>query len=115
MQLPRVHFFGGLPSKEDLEQWSESDKHNFIVLDDLMQKAAKIADVAYLFCLYSHHLNFTVFFLVQKLISNGPQFRNISLNVHYFILFKNARDELQVKRLACQMFPSRVDFFHGCL
>ena len=37
--------------------------------------------------------------------------RNISLNIHYIILFKNPRDSQQISTLARQMYPgnSRCD------
>ena len=56
-------------------------------------------------------MNFTVFFLVQNLFSGGKQFRTISLNAHQFIIFKNQRDELQVKTFARQVFPDNTKFF----
>jgi hypothetical protein len=34
-----VEFHQGLPSAEDLEQWSESGKHLLLILDDVMLSA----------------------------------------------------------------------------
>ena len=56
-------------------------------------------------------MNFTVFYLVQNLFSGGIPFRTISLNTHQFVLFKNQRDELQMKNFAMQVFPDDVKCF----
>ena len=36
--------------------------------------------------------------------------RNISLNTHYFVIFKNPRDNLQFSVLARQMYPTKSKF-----
>lgn len=110
--IPHIEFFEGLPAKENLDKWSnETEEHKILILDDLLQKAAKNTDIVDLFCQYSHHLNFSTFFLVQNLFANGKQFRTISLNTHYFILFKNLRDQLQIQTLGRQIFPGQLNFF----
>ncbi|MES9883139.1 MAG: ATPase/DNA packaging protein [Sedimenticola sp.] len=109
--LKNVEFVEGVPDKQDLIQWSSNKKHNLIVLDDLMRSVAKNDAMADLFCVYSHHMKFSVFLTVQNLYSGGKQFRTISLNAHAFILFKNGRDELQIRHLARQLLPGRTDYF----
>lgn len=34
--------------------------------------------------------------------------RSVSLNCHVFVLFKNKRDQLQIKTLARQMYPGKA-------
>lgn len=109
--ISNIQFFEGLPSREDLDMWGLEKGHKILILDDLLQKAAKNTDIVDLFCQYSHHLNFSTFFVVQNLFANGKQFRTISLNTHYFILFKNQRDQLQIQTLGRQMFPGQLHFF----
>ena len=36
--------------------------------------------------------------------------RNISLNTHYFVIFKNPRDNQQIGVLAMQIYPSKSKF-----
>ncbi len=81
-------FFTDLPSRENLETWGIETRHKILVLDDLLQVAFQSVDVADLFTQISHHLNFSVYFMVQNLFAGGKQFRTISLNYNYFILFK---------------------------
>ena len=85
--------------------------HSVLILDDLMAKCSVSQDICDLFTIYSHHMNFTVFYLVQNLFSGGKQFRTISLNTHQFVFFKIQRDELQMKNFARQVFPDDVKFF----
>lgn len=106
-----LHFFQGMPMKEDLEAWSKGEMHSVLILDDLMAKCSASQDICDLFTIYSHHMNFTVFFLVQNLFSNGKQFRTISLNAHIFILFHSRRDLLQTKIFAKQCYPEQTKFF----
>ncbi len=76
----------------------------------MMQSVSKNEHIADLFCVYSHHMMFSVFLTVQNLYSGGRQFRNISLNTNYFILFKNGRDQLQIHHLARQLEPGRTAY-----
>jgi hypothetical protein len=109
--VSNIEFFEGLPSKEDLEGWGVDPTHKLLVLDNLLQKASQSVDVVDLFCQYSHHLNFTVIFVVQNLFSGGKQFRTISLNAHYFVLFRTQRDQSQLQALGRQMFPGQSNYF----
>ena len=110
--IPNIHFFSGVPTREDLESWGADSSHKILILDDVLQRAAKNIDVADLFCQYSHHLNFSSFLLTQNIFANGKQFRTISLNTHYFIMFKSQRDQLQIQTLGRQMFPSMTRYFN---
>jgi hypothetical protein len=109
--VPSIEFFEGLPSKDDLEAWGSDPVHKILILDDLLQKASHSVDMVELFCQYSHHLNFSVFFIVQNLFAGGQQFRTISLNTHIFILFSNKRNQLQIQTLGRQMFPGQSSYF----
>lgn len=56
-------------------------------------------------------MGITVLFLLQNIFPPGKYMRTISLNAHYIILFKNSRDEQQVKTLGKQIFPNQSKFF----
>jgi hypothetical protein len=43
--------------------------------------------------------------------NKGKENRNISLNTHYLVLFKNPRDSAQIAHLGRQIFPERVKYF----
>ena len=60
-------------------------------------KAMNDPYIANLFSRESHHRNLTVILLLQNLFHQGKYGRDVSLNSHYFILFKNIRDTNQIK------------------
>ena len=107
--VSNLEFFEGLPTKDNLDIWGTDPEHKILILDDLLQKAAKSTDIVDLFCQYSHHLNFTTFFVVQNLFADG--IRCISLNTHYFLLLKQLRDQLQIKTLGRKIFPGQTQYF----
>ena len=63
------------------------------------------ADVSNLFTKFAHHKNLSVIFIVQNLFPKGKYARDVSLNAHYIIAFKNPRDKLQIQHLARQIMP----------
>lgn len=66
--------------------------------------------VQQLFCVGAHHLNWTLILIVQNVFQKGKVMRTISLNSRVFIIFRNARNKLEVKTLARQMFPENINF-----
>ncbi|MES9903033.1 MAG: hypothetical protein ABW168_10155 [Sedimenticola sp.] len=109
--IKNIQFFEGTPDRSDLESWRSSGEHCVVILDDLMAKCSASQDISELFTTFSHHMDISVIFIVQNLFSAGKQFRTISLNAHYFVLFKNKRDELQVQTFARQICPGNVKYF----
>ena len=97
-----VTFLQGLPDSETIQSIS-NDKHNLIILDDMQIKAMNDPYIANLFSRESHHRNLTVILLLQNLFHQGKYSRDVSLNSHYFILFKNIRDTNQIKVLGNQL------------
>ena len=89
----------------------EADERNLVLLDDQMSEAGKLEDTSNLFNKGSHHRNITVVYIVQNDFDKGKVHRIISLNSHYIVLFKNPRDEGQMRSLAQQVFSTRVKFF----
>ena len=77
-------------------------KRNLVVLDDKMAEMADDPLLGDLFTKGSHHKNLTVMFLVQNVYHKGKYMRTASLNSHYIVAFKNARDTSQFGVLARQ-------------
>ena len=97
-----ITFLHGLPDSKTIESIS-NDKHNLIILDDMQIKAMNDPYIANLFSRESHHRNLSVILLLQNLFHQGKYGRDVSLNSHYFILFKNIRDTNQIKVLGSQL------------
>lgn len=90
----------------DVRSEIPSDGENrWLIIDDLMQEAGG-SETDAIYTKFSHHKNVSVFFIVQNLFAK--HIRTISLNTHYFFLFKNPRDGTTVSSLASQAFPGRV-------
>ena len=109
--IPNFTLHQGLPSKEDIEQYTEGVNHTILVLDDLMLKIAQSQDCVHLFTVTSHHRNVTTVMLSQNLYPPGKYARTISLNCLNVILFKNYRDSRQVITFGSQVLPGQVSFF----
>lgn len=100
------------PTPEEMAELYETfnpEIRNLIILDDQMTNS-KIGScdggLTKLFAQGSHHRNLTVIYIVQNLFNQSREMRNVSLNSHYLILFKNARDKTQVRTLGQQMYPT---------
>ena len=105
--VPSILFIQGLPNLELID----SDQNTLLILDDLMDEAAKDLKILNLFTTDAHHKNVSVIFVTHNIFSNQKYFRTISINCLYYILTNNPRDRLQVFNLAKQMFPGDTFFF----
>lgn len=81
------------------------------MLDDLVYRVIQSFDDVELFSIYVHHLKVSVIFISQNLFPQGKYSRVISLNCHYFVLFKNPRDNFQMRYLATQLYPRNTSYF----
>lgn len=102
--LNNVEFIEGLPDSNMFD----GVKKTLLIIDDLMAEADD--RVANIFTKISHHANVSILFLTQNLFYKNKHSRTISLNSHYFVLFKNVRDATQVSILARQMYPGKSAF-----
>lgn len=105
--LPSIKFHKGLPSRDLLEEYSNSRMGNIIVLDDLMGSVVSDAEMEKLFTLGAHHRRLIVIYLNQNLYCKGSKSRTISLNTHFIVLMKNPRDLSQIQCLSRQVFPGQ--------
>ena len=76
-----------------------------LVLDDLMDEGGNDKRVLDLFTKDSHHQGITVLYLCQDLFPNGKFAKTISRN--YIVAFKSPRDQLGIRNLLMQAFPTR--------
>lgn len=79
----------------------DKSENNLLVMDDLMADLSNDSIVRDLFLRGSHHDNISVIVFTQNLFYDRS-YRNLSLNAHYFFLFKSPRGLSQVKCLASQ-------------
>lgn len=101
-----VIFHEGMP---DLKTIPQRPTATLLILDDLMQEANG-SIVVDLFSRVSHHRNISVIHITQNVFHQGKGARDISLNTHYIVYFKNPRDGSQIFSLARQIYPKNPKF-----
>ena len=109
--VPEIEFVKGIPSSIEKDHYFDVNVRNLIVIDDQMTTASNDKHIINLFTQGSHHRNLSVIYLVQNLFHQSKGNRDISLNCHYLVIFKNPRDQLQVLTLAKQMYPRQTEYF----
>lgn len=103
--LSRVSFISGLQG--DVIEKIRGEPA-WIIFDDLMQDAVNSRQISDLSTKGSHHRNLSVILLTQNFFVQGKEMRNISLNSHYIVLFKNPRDKTIARSIARQMYPDKL-------
>ena len=97
--LNDIEFIQGIPTLEILKLADRC----LLVLDDLMHYPQDL--ITKIFTVYAHHFNFSVIFTAQNLFNKN--IREISLNSHFVVLFKNCRDATQIQHFLRQAFPHK--------
>lgn len=111
-RIPGLILHHGLPTKEQITEWTNPEQHTIIVLDDLMTQVTRSEDVLFLFTVTAHHRCCSVIFLTQNLFMPGKYARSISLNCHYVIMFRNFRDNRSVvSGFGAQAYPGKTKYF----
>ena len=106
MQDRGVVFHEGIPDHDALVQWFPPGRKGVMVLDDLMDEGSQDKRVLDLFTKHSHHQGVTVLYLCQDMFPVGRYAKSISRNAHYIVAFKNPRDQLGVRNVLLQSFPT---------
>lgn len=83
-------------------------KHRLVIIDDMMRESDE--SVVDLFTKHSHHLSASVIFICQNIFHRNKGQRDISLNSHYIIAYKNPRDRSQITSLARQISPGNTAY-----
>ena len=111
----RIDFRQDIPTKDEIIEISQTIKGPILMcIDDKMSTALvdgkKGSEVLELVCVTAHHYNVSCVIILQNLFHN-KLVREISLNTHFLILFKNQRNHSQIRVLASQIMPDNRDFF----
>lgn len=109
--IPNFSLYEGVPSRADMMEWTDPEKHTVIVLDDMMSLISNSDDALHLVTVLSHHRCCSVFYTTQNIFLQGRHFRSISLNIHIFVLMANNRDKKQLLAFASQAFPGEIKYF----
>jgi hypothetical protein len=102
-----VEYLESLPSDSEIKD----TKTDFIVVDDLMSELGDSKRLSTFFTKLSHHMNFSIIFLVQNLFYKGKEMRNITANAHYIFIMKNRRDVKQAEYFGRQSYSHNTKEF----
>ena len=94
----KVYLIDKIPDEKELLRF----KPDILIIDDFMFEMQSHKEFEMLFTKKSHHLNISIFFLVQNPNYYAKTMRTITLNCHYIIYMKNPRDQSQIHTMAKQ-------------
>ena len=101
--FPQITFVQGM----DLSVIQDDGADKLLIIDDLMLEMNK--ELGEHFICRTRHLKCSTIFLMHTLFQNKDIHRLISNNTHYFVIFGNRRQLLNVKTLGKQLgLPTRV-------
>jgi hypothetical protein len=102
-ETPSIEFKSGIPSAEEIEELGiyREQGGTLLILDDQLDRVSQ--DMSNIFLVMSRHSGVNVIFLSQMIFPKNPYFRDISRNVSYMVIFKNARDQRSFSTLAQQI------------
>ena len=107
-EMPVDYFIeDGVDLMEKIRSYAR-DQHTLIVFDDLIYSES-IPTISRLFTVEGRHNNMSLIFVTQKMFVNDEKFREISGNSDYFLVFKNPRNAREIRTLASQMTPGKMD------
>ena len=109
--IPNFNSKEGLPSAEELDDFTSDRRHKLIIIDDLMHEVMRNKSLELLFTQGCHHRKISVILITQNLYPGGKHARTIALNTWYMILMKNLRDISQVGILGRQLYPGKSKGF----
>lgn len=79
-----------------------------IIFDDIMSFMKDIPNFDSFFTVLGHHIKCSFIFIGQNFFPKGHIFRTISLNFKILVVFRNPRDESQIRPISMQVCPGDV-------
>lgn len=114
VEIPNLEMKHGLPTPEEIEEFTKDRKYRLIIIDDLSHQLLNNQEMELLFTQGCHHRRLSVVFMTQNLFQRGSRSRTIALNTYYLVLMKNVRDASQIAFLGRQLFPGHSNFLTEC-
>lgn len=97
----------GFTTRDGILPVDEIQSNDIIVLDDLLNQSTNSKEVTDMFTRAAHHKPCFIIFIMQNLFPPGKEARTRSLNTHYYVIFKNPRDQSQFNTFARQVLPRK--------
>jgi len=100
-------FREGLPTEEELLEFTDPSSHTMIILDDVMNLASNSEVVELIFTRLSHHRFCSCFYLTQNGFIKGKNQVTIGMNAKYMEIFRSPRSLMQLQYLNNQIFHDK--------
>ena len=109
----KVTFVTEIPDPDSLDP----SVPRLLIFDDWMGSSTEINRlISKYFTKFGHHTNSSVIHIVQSVFNNADKYhRIVSVNAHYLVIFRNLRDQNQIRILGSQLFPKNQGFFDSVL
>ena len=78
--MPNFYSKQGLPTTEELDDFTRDKRHKLIVVDDLLHEVMRNKDMELLFTQGTHHHCVSVILITQNLYPGGKHARTIARN-----------------------------------
>lgn len=105
-EIDIISFQKGLPSEDELMEFTDPNLHTCIIIDDLMHEGCDSEVVELIFTRISHHRFCSCFYILQNAFIQGKKQVTINLNAKYIEVFRSPRSLLQLNYLNNQIFPN---------
>ena len=79
-----------------------------IIFDDMINSDS-LAELYNLCLVEGRHMNLSIVFISQKLFVISDDLRQIAQNCDYYIVFKNPRNAQEIRSIASQMTPGKME------
>ena len=83
--------------------------HSMLCIFDDLINSTSLSELGDLFVVDGRHLNLSLVFISQRIFVNSEEFHQISQNCDYFCLFRNPRNAQEIRTLATQMTPGKME------
>lgn len=106
---PRVIFIQGYPENLTELHVSDPNYHDLVIVDDKSDLSNSSSFMSE-FTVNSHHMRFSICFLVHSIYFPSKFMKTIQLSATGFFLFKSMRDLNMIQNLARQIEPNKVKY-----
>ena len=100
--VPNIQFFKGLPPS-----FTTFPRNTLIICDDCSKEVVNSEAIYKAAIQGSHHDNQTIVLVCHQIFTPGKNFKTVSRNCHYYVLFRSPRDRNQVDIFFRQIEPKR--------
>lgn len=100
--VANLRFHRGLPPS-----FSSFPRNSLIICDDCTKEGANSDTIYKASLMGTHHLQQSLLLILHNIFTPGRNFKSVSVNSHYYVLFRSPRDRSQIDIFFRQLEPKR--------